>query len=80
MKEGCTDDRVAHAFLPLCKLASLREEMMQALLLHCGLVQFQRNSGHSVLEQEWLNLKVENQLMEFEVMHFTINKKKRYYV
>ncbi len=53
---------------------------MQALLLHCGLVQLQRNSGHSVLEQEWLNIRVDYQLMEFGVMHFTINKKKRYYV
>jgi hypothetical protein len=80
MKDGCTDDRIAHAFPPLCKLASLKEEMMQALLLHCGLVQFRRNSGHSVLEQEWFNMKVEYQLMEFEVTHFTINKKKRYYI
>ena len=53
---------------------------MQALLLHCGLVQFRRNSGHSMLEQEWFNMKVEYQLMEFEVTHFTINKKKRYYI
>jgi hypothetical protein len=54
--------------------------MMQALLLHCRLLQFRKNSGAVVLEQEWLNLKMEYQLMEFEVTHFTINKKKRYYV
>jgi hypothetical protein len=51
--------------------------MMQALLF---LVQYQTNYGSSVLEQEWVNVKMEYQLMEFEVMHFTFNKKKRYYV
>jgi len=45
------DDRIAYAFPPLFKLASLREEMMQALLLHCGLVQFRVNAGYSVLAQ-----------------------------
>ena len=79
-KEGVIDDRIAYAFPPLSKVASLREEMMQALLLHCRLVQFRRNVGHSVVEQEWSNLKMEYQLMEFEVTHFAINKKKRYYV
>jgi hypothetical protein len=54
--------------------------MMQALLLHCRLQQARRNSGAAVLEQEWLNLKMEYQLMEFEVTHFTINNKIRYYV
>ncbi len=53
---------------------------MQALLLHCRLEQFRRNFGHSVVEQEWSTLKMEYQLTEFEVTHFTINKKKRYYI
>jgi hypothetical protein len=78
-KEGVIDDRIAYAFPPLSKLASLREDMMQALLLHCRLLQFRKNSG-VMLEQEWLNLKMEYQLMEFEVTHFTINEKNRYYV
>jgi hypothetical protein len=71
---------IAYAFPPLSKLASIREDMMQALLLHCRLLQFRINLGAAVLEQEWLNLKMEYQLTEFEVTHFTINKKKRYYV
>ncbi len=58
-KEGVIDDRIAYAFPPLSKLASLQEEMMQALLLHCRLVQFRRNLGAAVLEHEWLNLKME---------------------
>jgi hypothetical protein len=33
-----------------------------------------------VLEQEWVNLKMEYQLMEFEVTHFILNKKKWYHV
>ncbi len=53
---------------------------MQVILLHGDLVQFRKNTGYSVLEQEWLNFKMEYQLMEFKVTHFTINNKKRYYV
>jgi hypothetical protein len=52
---------------------------MQALLLHCRLVHFQRNSGAALLEQKWVNLKMEYEMMDFEVIHFTINKKKRYH-
>jgi hypothetical protein len=44
-KEGVIDDRIAYAFPPLSKLASLREGMMQALLLHCRLLQFRKNFG-----------------------------------
>ncbi len=33
-----------------------------------------------MLEQEWLNFKCEFDLADFEVTHFTIKKKKRYYV
>lgn len=79
-KDGIVDSRVVNAFPPLCRLASLSDEMMQVILLHGDLVQFRKNAGYSVLEQEWLNFKMEYQLMEFEVTHFTINKKKRYYV
>lgn len=54
---------------------------MQVFLLNCGLVQFRKNTGYSVLEQEWSNFKMEYQLMELEVTHFTTrDKKKRYYV
>ena len=78
--EGGSEDRIAAAFPPLSKIASLHEEMLREILLQCGLLQFRQKSGHSVLEQEWLNFKCEFDLADFEVTHFTIKKKKRYYV
>ncbi len=35
-----SDERHARAFPPLSKVASIGEEMMQAVLLHCGLLRF----------------------------------------
>ncbi len=80
-KNGVVQSGLVNTFQPLCRLASLSEEMMQVLLLNCSLVQFQKNTGYSVLEQEWMNFKMEYQLMEMEVTHFTtMDIKKRYYV
>jgi hypothetical protein len=80
VSEGGSEDRIAAAFPPLSKIASLHEGMLREVLLQCGLLQFRQKSGHSVLEQEWVNFKCKHELDEFEVTHFTIKKKKHYYI
>jgi hypothetical protein len=45
---------------------------MQGVFLHCGLIMFCQGSGHSVLMQQWQSFKLEYQLSETEVTHFTI--------
>ena len=53
---------------------------MQAVLLHCGLLQYRVGSGHSPLLKVWEYFILEQQLDEVEVTHFTINKKRGYYI
>ena len=77
---GASDERHSAAFPPLSKLASVGEAMMRNVLLHCGLVQFRRGSGHSVLLQQWQDFILEYLLDDVEVTHFTIAKKKRIYI
>ncbi len=68
------------AFPSLGKVASVAEDFMQDVLLHCGLVMFRRGSGHAVLIQQWQSFILEHQLSEIEVTHFTVGKKRRIYV
>ncbi len=74
------DDNVARAFLPLSKLESIGEEMMRAVLLHCGLLQYRGGSGHSPLMNTWEYFIAEQHLDEVEVSHFTIKKKRGYFI
>ena len=74
------DENVARAFPPLSKLASIGEEMMRAVLLHCGLLQYRGGSGHSPLMNAWEYFIAEQQLDEVEVSHFTIKKKRGYFI
>ena len=70
------DETINKAFPPLGKLASVDEDMMQNVLVHCGLIMFCRGSGYFVLMQQWQSFLLEYQLSDMEVTHFTIAKKK----
>jgi len=75
-KIGSMDETINKAFPPLGKLASVDEDMMRNVLVHCGLIMFCRGSGYSVLMQQWQSFLLEYQLSDTEVTHFTIAKKK----
>ena len=75
-KIGSMDETINKAFPPLGKLASVDEDMMRNVLVHCGLIMFRRGSGYSVLMQQWQSFLLEYQLSDTEVTHFTIAKKK----
>jgi hypothetical protein len=76
IKKGQHQESLSWFFLasipPLGIIASVAEEMMQGVFLHCGLIMFCQGSGHSVLMQQWQSFKLEYQLSETEVTHFTI--------
>ena len=59
---GSNDEVLCKAFPSLGRLASVGEDTMREVLLHCGLIQFRQGSGHSVLIQQWQNFMLEYQL------------------
>jgi hypothetical protein len=70
------DETINKAFPPLGKSASVDEDMMWNVLVHCGLIMFRLGSGYSVLMQQWQSFLLEYQLSDTKVTHFTIAKKK----
>jgi hypothetical protein len=68
------------AFTSLGKVALVAEDLMQDILLHCGLIMFCRGSGHAVLIKQWQSFILEHQLSEIDVMHITVGKKRCIYV
>jgi hypothetical protein len=74
------DNQHSLAFPSLSKLTSVDEEILRVLFHHCGLVQYRRNSGYSILDIAWSELIREFYLDEVEVSHLFINKKRRIYI
>jgi hypothetical protein len=70
------DEQHNATFLPLSKLVSIEEGMLQAVLVHCGLAMFRKGVGHSALLKAWDYFIHERELSS----HFTIKKKKRIYI
>ncbi len=71
-----SDEQLYTAFPPLSKLSSIADEIFCQVLVHCGLVMYRKDFGHSPLIKEWEYFIAEQQLSEVEVTHYTIDKKK----
>jgi hypothetical protein len=74
MKEGVVDSTLVNVFLPLCKLASLSEDasIIFTLPISAALNKLRLFSVGARVGKS----KNGYQLMEFEVTHFPLNKKK----
>jgi hypothetical protein len=75
------DEQHCAVFPPLSKLASIGEDMLWVVLVHCGLAMFQKGVGHSPLLKAWDYFIHEQELnMDAEVTHYTILKKRSAFI
>ncbi len=75
-----SNDLHGSAFPLLSMLTTIKESMLQIILLQCRLVQYRRGVGYSPLMAEWQEFFREFELDEVEVTYYSIDRRRRIYV
>jgi hypothetical protein len=66
-----SDDLHSSAFPSLSTLTSIKESMLQKILLQCRLVQYRRGIGYSPLLTAWQEFFTEYELDEVKVTYYS---------